>query len=310
MPIEVPTAIGAAASAGNALINLCKYGLHYVEIPDEVKDFQVAIENLQQQINATKKIRRVRSAELNSELKIEVDHTIRRSEKILDSVSRTIEDCRADLATQGTVRMKTRLKWLFQGHDAFISRGAITMNSCLACLISDINRMNALQHMPVVNVPPPTYRESTLDTLSPGKMCTAPSLRRGRSSSMLSAQTSVSNLSTFSYNPDQDPREEKEVVMARFRSSDSTSIISVDDGLSARVSSVLDLGCLGDYCTDHSCLYHSHRVPEERLAHTASLDTGRDERAPDLQTGTNQQPEIFRPTALQSTRRRHRSGLI
>lgn len=310
MPIEVPTAISAAASAGNALITLCKYGLHYVEIPEEVQDFRVAIENLQQQINTSKRLRRVRSAELDSELKDEVDHTIRRSERILDSVSRTIEACRADLETKGTVRMKTRLRWLFQGHDAFISRGAVTLNSCLACLISDISRMNAVQHLPFVNLPPPSYRESTFDSLSPGRISIAPSLRKARSRSMISSRASVSNMSTFSYSPDQNICTEKEVVVERLRSLDSASIVSTDEGLCARVTSVPDPGCLGDYCTDHECLYHTRRESHEDLSHTMSLDTGIDEMRQDWPRERHLQPEIFRPTASQSTRRRHRAGLI
>lgn len=309
MPIEVPTAIGAAASAGNALITLCRYGLHYVEIPEEVRVFRVAIENLQQQINTSKRLRRVRSSELDRDLKLDVDQTIQRSESILDSVSRTIEDCRADLATQGTVRMKTRLKWLFQGHDAFISRGAVTLNSCLACLISDINRMNAVQHVPVINIPPPSYRESTLDTLSPGRVSTAPSLRKARSRSMLSTRESVSNMSTFSFVPDQESDTGKEVVTPRLRSLDSSSIFSDNSSLSARVSSVPDLGCRGDYCTDSACLYHERRGSDHNLAQTVSLDTGNYGRR-QAQHEAQSYPEVVRPGTLSSMRRRHRSGLI
>ena len=294
MVIEVATAIGAAASASNALATLCKHGLHYKEIPEEVEQFRFAIDNLEGSIKTAKRLRRVKSHYLDNLTKAEVDATIDRSLSVLDGVSRTIEGCRVDLATNGTVSAKNRLDWMLRGEDSFRAKG-ITLNSCLQSLSMQVGRMDAMQP-PVTNYnrEPPSYK----DSLFPEQTLRAPSIRRARSK--LASQGSFSNMSTSSFST------EKEVVVSRTTSNDVASVYSYDEPSSAASSSLPNLACGDDYCIDESCT--QHRVMLNNLEHTTSLDanfrfSSHSSLAPPLM-------EQVCPQRPLSQRRRNRSGLI
>ena len=202
MVVEV-AAIGAVASAGNVLITLFKHGLHYAEIPAEVEQFRHAIDNLQSGINTSKRLRRVKSSYLDGETKAEVDDAISRSESVMDSIARTIEGCRVDLQTKGTVSAKNRVDWLMRGHQAFMARG-MTLNSCLQSLSMQIGRMDALQPPQVITGPlPPSYR----DSLRPDQPLRGPAARRARArTSHTGSQAAIDeNTSTCSLEPEKEP---------------------------------------------------------------------------------------------------------
>lgn len=296
MPIEVATAISAAASASNALVTLCKHGLHYKEVPEEIEQFRHALDNLESSINTSKRLRRVKSDYLDNHTKAEVDATINRSEAVLDGISRTIEGCRADVATKGTVSAKNRLDWMLRGQQTFMARG-MTLNTCLQNLSMQVGRMDAMQPPATTHSQnPPTYKDSLL----PEQTLRAPSVRKARS--RLASQTSFSNMSTFSFCT------EKEVTLSREASNDTASIYSYDEFIPARVSSVPNLTttCDGDYCTDELCTNHTRQ--ENSLEHTMSLDSSF--RFADHDSVTPIPTETFGPQRPFSQRRRNRSGLI
>ena len=202
MVVEV-AAIGAVASAGNVLITLFKHGLHYAEIPAEVEQFRHAIDNLQSSINTSKRLRRVKSSYLDGETKAEVDDAVSRSESVMDSIARTIEGCRVDLQTKGTVSARNRVDWLMRGHQAFMARG-MTLNSCLQSLSMQIGRMDALQPPQVMTEPlPPSYR----DSLRPDQPLRGPATRRARArTSHTCSQVAINeNASTCSFEPEKEP---------------------------------------------------------------------------------------------------------
>lgn len=314
MPVEA-AAIGAVASASNTLITLIRHGLHYAEIPEEVKQFRHAIDNLQVSINTSKHLRRVKSHYLDNFTKTEVDGTIKRSESVLDSISRTIEECRADLQTKGTVSAKNRLSWLLDGHQAFMSR-VQTLNSCIQILSMQIGRMDAIKPpTSPFDQAPPSYR----DSLRPDQELRAPSARKSRSR-RLNGQSSISdmsigNLSTYSLSVEKEVVPRPPAELQRRLSRDNASINSFDDSLSANISSVQDLDryCAGDYCADEGCKNHDRQVSENAITHTRSLGADFmysvcDSPSTDsLSTSVASSPNLLRPP---SQRRRHKSGLI
>jgi len=271
MPVEAAAALNALTSASNALLTLYKHGLHYKEIPAEVEQLRHAIRNLETSIQTSKRLRRQKSRYLDHLIKTEVDDTVKRSQDVLDNICQTIEGCRADIDTKGTVSVKNRLDWMFRGHGQFMSQG-MTLNSCVTLLGTQITRMdNTCAPLET----PPNYD----DSMAPEQNLRPPAVRgaerkRGRK---LSSQSSLGNLSLLSFrNPNSSHVDEKEVcgflptigrgsfsdekevvVTKRFSADETASIYSYDSSISASMSFPPDLGCTGDYCTSDSRPNHS-----------------------------------------------------
>jgi hypothetical protein len=139
--VELNAIAGLVTSSVNASIKLAEYTLHFIDVPDETRDFLMIIELVEQNIKTARRLRRDKSAHLDAHTKADAEANIKKAEEVVELIGKTIENCRVDLQINGRVGVANRLKWIMRDHRAFLSKERI-LNISLQSLTCSINQMS------------------------------------------------------------------------------------------------------------------------------------------------------------------------
>ena len=148
-----PTAIvGAVFSGLNGILQFAQQSAHFAEVTNEVRQLQINVRLADDSIKTAHRLIRLKGHYLDNHLLNDVDQSIKHTENILQKLRDSVEGCRKDIETRGSVSVKNRTIWVvFKNHE-FLSKLA-TLTNAMNALNRDINRMETAR-MPEMNAPP------------------------------------------------------------------------------------------------------------------------------------------------------------
>ncbi|KAF2476932.1 uncharacterized protein BDR25DRAFT_309270 [Lindgomyces ingoldianus] len=165
-----PTAIFAAL---NSAVKFAELLVRVVEVRTENDVFVRTIQIVRNDLNEVERLLGIESVQKKLTAvpgKFEwIGGAIISTKSALSDIAKWVERARVDQQATGTVRLDTRIRWVFNDHEKLINRQT-ELSTCHQQLSNVLNFLNPLEEIPTSSAPP-TYRDITYfdDIVSPNQ---------------------------------------------------------------------------------------------------------------------------------------------